>query len=430
MSSDESDGKVIELEHARRKRKPPDDELRYDEAGYRLGVSGKRVSDCKENAARLFDELAVRVRWNRMTRQQEVTVANMWMPITGNDDVTLQMLENAAADRGLKRLMVAPRLWSHATVYHPAWDWVTSKPWDEQSRLVDLLDTITLTYPVKRPLAARLLRAWSVGAVRAIDPNSSCVEQQGVLILQGEVQGYGKTRWVKRLVTIDSGIVLTGRWLNPHDRDSIQQGTRAWITELGELDATLKKADIAALKAFLTDSHDVYRTAYGRREARHRRTTAFVATLNPDTFLGDPTGNRRYWVIALDDIDAEHKVDMQQYWAECLTLAKAGEPHWLTRAETADLEESNEAHVPDSTLAQMVRRYWTVDRSVLGITLREVVAGLPSFDTRLPDKSQEIQIGYALKKIGARGRRTSEGRLYHVVRNAITSQPIGWQDEP
>ena len=45
--------------------------------------------------------------------------------------------------------------------------------------------------------------------------------------------------------------IKDGITLNPSDKDSVMQCVRNWIVELGELDATFRKSDIASLKSFI-----------------------------------------------------------------------------------------------------------------------------------------------------------------------------------
>jgi putative DNA primase/helicase len=45
------------------------------------------------------------------------------------------------------------------------------------------------------------------------------------------------------------GVVQDGMMLRPDDRDSVKQVVSHWLVELGELDATFRKSDIAQLKA-------------------------------------------------------------------------------------------------------------------------------------------------------------------------------------
>jgi putative DNA primase/helicase len=118
--------------------------------------------------------------------------------------------------------------------------------------------------------------------------------------------------------------------LDPAEKDAIRKATSTFIVELGELDSTTRKADVALLKAFLTESKDIYRTPYGRGHETFVRRTIYGASVNPDDFLKDPTGNRRFWPMPVTVTHPITDIDTQQVWAEAMHYAGKGEQWWLT----------------------------------------------------------------------------------------------------
>lgn len=214
--------------------------------------------------------------------------------------------------------------------YNPVATWIQSSPWDGTDRLAELYATVTVE-PSHEQLKQTLMKRWLISAVAAAyRPNGFAA--QGVLVFQGN-QGLGKTRWFKKLVPHDLDLLADGRSLNPHDKDSVLGSVQYWLVELAELDATFRKSDIAALKAFLTRDFDVIRKPYARGESHLPRKTVFFASVNPSHFLSDETGNRRYWTIPCVDINYEHDINMQQVWAQLYELYKQKEQHWLASDE-------------------------------------------------------------------------------------------------
>ncbi len=151
-----------------------------------------------------------------------------------------------------------------------------------------------------------------------------------VLVFQG-IQGHGKTSWFKSLVP--HHLRKDNLLFNPNNKDSVKQAISTWICELGELDATFRKSYIGDIKSFLSLDQDEIRLPYSAAPGRYPRRTVFFASVNDQRFLVDETGNRRFWVIAVQGLDHEHKVDMQQLFAEVMQWAEAGEQHWLTDEE-------------------------------------------------------------------------------------------------
>ena len=70
------------------------------------------------------------------------------------------------------------------------------------------------------------------------------VAAQGILVLQG-AQNIGKTTWLKKLVKGGPDVFLEGAVLQPDNKDSVLRVISHWIVELGELDATFRKADLS-----------------------------------------------------------------------------------------------------------------------------------------------------------------------------------------
>lgn len=172
--------------------------------------------------------------------------------------------------------------------------------------------------------------------------NDGTVGSEGILVLQGK-QGLGKTRWVKSLAPNKSWI-KTGIEIDPSDKDKVYQATKYWITELGELDGTLKR-DQAKLKAFFTESMDEYRRPYERKTEKYPRMTAFFGSVNSQQFLKDDTGNRRYWVVPCENILWDHGINLNELWGEAMYKLRVEKvPYWLTESEKEILNKNNEEY--------------------------------------------------------------------------------------
>src|SRR5690606_11359386 len=99
-------------------------------------------------------------------------------------------------------------------------------------------------------------------------------------------------------------------------KDSAIQLAGKWILELAAPSA-IRPAEVEAVKAYLTRTHDVFRPPYGRRAITVPRQCVFLATTNERQYLRDRTGNRRYWPVRCTAIDIEaFERDRDQIWAE------------------------------------------------------------------------------------------------------------------
>lgn len=235
---------------------------------------------------------------------------------------------------------------------HPAADWAMSKPWDGVGRFDDLFATLHVApeYDGHRDLMRKQLELWLIAGGKCLTLGRSShqgVAVQGVLVLQG-AQNAGKTRWFKSLVP-DSSWIAEGVTMDPSNKDSVITATSSFIVELGELDATTRKSDVAMLKSFLTRDVDEYRAPFGRKSEAYPRRTIYGATVNPSDFLVDATGNRRFWLMPVERIDQPEHIDMQQLWAEACSRAQSGEPHWMPpelQSRQAELARSFEKASP------------------------------------------------------------------------------------
>jgi putative DNA primase/helicase len=320
-----------------------------------------RPLDTLENWQKLTEWEGCKLSYNEMTRKIEFRA--QWAANVGSSDVVetnnLSQLISAGKRQELSEGMIADYALTLASEnsYHPVRDWIARKPWDGVSRLPEFCDTLVTTEDkISNKLKTMLISRWLVGAVQAAISNKPNA-QHGVLVLTGN-QGLGKTRWIKALCPDDAiaGAVKDGLMLDAKNPDSVRLATEQWISELGELDGTFRKSDIANLKAFVTSDADVYRMPYARSSNRYPRRTAFIASVNETQYLVDDTGNRRFWTIPVESIDYEHTVDMQQLWAEIEHYWREGALWYLTGADLDALNEHNESYSAVDPYQEVIRR--------------------------------------------------------------------------
>jgi Virulence-associated protein E/VirE N-terminal domain len=247
-----------------------------------------------------------------------------------------------------------PVLMTKRTI-NPVKDWILSAPWDGLSRIGYLCDTLTVAND-KRELSNALIKTWLIQCVAALDrakigcefyPNA-VPKYELILVLQGE-QGLSKTKWFGNLLPqslngerFSSRYIKDGSNLVLGDKDSIKQNISCWINELGELDATFRKSDIAALKAFCSNQTDTIRLPYAKTECSFKRSTSFCASVNDDKFLNDSTGSRRFAVIAVQAVGLiEDDSFKQQLWREVWELYAAGWQWWIDKDTEQAMQENN-----------------------------------------------------------------------------------------
>lgn len=369
------------------------------------------------NLAELCKRVGARVRYDVIKKDIEILIPGLATTVDNAKEASYNELYNClhrvkmpvgGFDGNLCSL-------ADANQYNPVTTWINSRPWDGVSRLQDFFDTVTAKKDSKLPdgssLKERLMRKWMISAVAAAFCPSGVVAR-GVLTFVSK-QNLGKTYWAKRLAPADLEVIADGLILNPADKDSVMSVVSKWIVELGEVDATFRKADIAALKGFISKDRDSLRRPYARTESKFARRTVFFASVNDEQFLHDPTGNTRWWTIHVEKLNNQHTIDMQQVWAEVHSLFAAGESWHLVPEELEVLNQHNKEHEAISPIHDIVdsafdwnspRTLWSKPMSATQIVIS---AGLD----KPTKKDVNEAAAYVTQRYGVETKRTGPSKL-------------------
>lgn len=312
-----------------------------------------RAHGTDDNLALLLAAYGVRIRYNEMARRIETWVADRRLVGELSGNTNLALIERLCTINAYPYTRVGGNLWSVAArdPYNPALDWIMESPWDGTSRLGELFQCLTLADPSKEEISALLFRKWMRGAVAILSGRATKFEH--VLVLVDPSGGIGKTRFFDSLCDEEFRASAT---LVVDDKDSLLEVTRKWLVELGEIAATFSKSDIEALKGFLSRSHDEIRPPYAREANVYPRRTAFFGSVNNVRFLADDTSNRRFWPIEVTAVNYQHRLNMQQVWAEALHQVEVGETWWLTPDENRAVGDHNEAFRSVDRVEEMIRQ--------------------------------------------------------------------------
>lgn len=325
--------------------------------------SGERTFSSAKGTAKnlkcLLNAYSVKLRYNEMTKGVEVTGQGDAIKGDLAASVSLSMVQDLAEINSypVKKVEGHIDTVAHSDTYHPAADWVRSRPWDGTSRIDELFATLELAEPTQKQTSYLLFRKWLIGAVSILTGKTTIFEH--VLVFVDPLGGIGKTRWFAALCPSD--FRATGISLDVNNKDSVLIAVSKWLVELGEIGSTFKKSDMEALKAFLSKSEDELRPAYGRTRNKYQRRTAFFGTVNDIKFLTDSTNNRRFWPIEVSNVNYLHTIDMQQLWAECEHLAEQGEIHYLTPQENEMMAIHNEDFKTVDPIEELIRARYDFD---------------------------------------------------------------------
>jgi len=241
---------------------------------------------------------------------------------------------------------------------HPVRDWLEHVRWDGTPRI----ETWTSTYLGADPTAFHhtVGALWLISAVARIFRPGAKADH--MLILEGP-QGARKSTALK---------VLAGEeWFTDElpelgSKDAAIHLQGIWIVEIAELDA-IGRAEVSRIKAFLTRTTDRFRPPYGRYTVEVPRQCVFAGTVNPDTYLRDETGNRRFWPLRCGTIDiASLARDRDHLWAEAVHRFREGAIWWIDDAVIlAEAAAAQEARYQADAWDARIDRWLTHDtRSV------------------------------------------------------------------
>lgn len=209
--------------------------------------------------------------------------------------------------------------------YHPVRDYLTALAWDGTPRL----DTMFVDYLGAENSAytrAVTRKTFAAAVARVMRPGC---KYDTMLVLVGD-QGRHKSTILAK---------MGGEWFSDSlrtfgDKDAMETIQGTWINEVAEMQA-MRKADVDAVKMFLSKTNDYYRAAYGRYTADRPRQCIFAGTTNSKECLVDITGARRFWVVDIDVIGRKKDVfrdldgERDQLWAEAAQRWQDGEALYL-----------------------------------------------------------------------------------------------------
>jgi putative DNA primase/helicase len=240
--------------------------------------------------------------------------------------------------------------------YHPIREYLEgcAEKWDGTERIGGMVgNQIPLRCEVL-PHHHRYFEVFLFGAVcRIMRPGC---KYDTALVLAGE-EGVRKSSLFQWLVPDQAWFL--GNMPPLGDKDALMAIQTAWIVEWAELD-NMRKAEVTAIKSFLTNQDDSYRAPYGKKMEKHPRKCVFAGTTNEFEFLISKTGNRRFMVLPVAKKPAQIDTDWigenrDQIWGEALTKCRM---HKYDGIKLLKLDESTEASQREDNLQYSPANEW------------------------------------------------------------------------
>jgi len=219
--------------------------------------------------------------------------------------------------------------------FNPVADYFDNLKWDSVPRLSKLLyryfeaDDTPLNDAISMKLLCAIVR-------RTKRPGCKYDHE---VVLQGD-QGARKSMFCEDVAVFPDLFTDAGDLAGSiKEQMEIAQGKQ--IIEFAEL-AGFSQNSRERNKAYLSRRVDRARLAYGHYAKDQPRSSVPIGTTNPGGYLNDPTGERRYWHVAVRKYDRDaFLADKDQLYAEAVAL----EPNARLWLDTAELEAAHDAIV-------------------------------------------------------------------------------------
>ena len=285
--------------------------------------------------------------------------------------------------------------------YHPVRDYL--------NRCADNVAPIDITNLSQRyfgtidPIHNEMMYRHLIGSVARVF-NPGCKKDEAV-VLQGP-QGIGKSTYWDHLY---GGDFFTDS-VNGTERDDLLVMHQFWACELAEIEQITGRKQAGELKAFLSRSIDTFREPYGRQSKKRPRSSVIVGSVNPQSFLVDDTGNRRFWVIPVkaDVIDCDRvESERDAIWAAAVQAYRNGETWYLPKEFSQRVNDLNENYRNEDSWLVPISNYLEYRHET---TVHEVLTKALEFEVSKINKRDEMRVASILSELGwKRGGRKNIG---------------------
>ncbi|MEI8047011.1 MAG: VapE domain-containing protein [Bacteroidota bacterium] len=359
--------------------------------------------------------LKYRFRNNTITGRLEYRfiTKKVWHQV--NDYIENSMLRELLKNKvrtnmsGLRNLLYS----DFCELFNPFTTYFESLPdWDEQTDYIaQLAETITTTH---QELWHTCFKKWLVAMVGCVLDEHTI--NQTVIVFSGK-QGVGKTTWMENLIPTELKQYLFSGTINPNNKDTLIHLSECMLINLDELE-NLNRSEIGSLKELITKTHIRIRRAYGHNNETLPRCASFAGSVNTAQFLNDTTGSRRFLSFEVTDIKYDHRVSLNDVYAQALQLFKSGFRFWFNRDEIGAINQNNEQYQLRSPEEELLLTWFescTKENANAFLTASQILAKLADKAKINVSDSSVNKLGKALIKNNYL-RFKSNGKLLYALR--------------
>jgi hypothetical protein len=174
--------------------------------------------------------------------------------------------------------------------------------WDGRDHVGEMFSHIALK-EFNNMEAAEIFKEWGANLFRRL---YNPLEQNRLIIFKGK-QGEGKDTLVHHLLK-GFGRYFKNMSVSKRVEENYQVMSQALCLNIAEFDQTAR-VDVSTLKDIITKDSGLFRKPYARAPEDEKFHCSFVSTCNIDDILRDYTGNRRFVIFEVLDIDWDYPKD-------------------------------------------------------------------------------------------------------------------------
>jgi predicted P-loop ATPase len=267
---------------------------------------------------------------------------------------------------------------------------------DENQYIVQLAQTLTPTNPEKWN---EYLSKWLMGVAANALQDISC-QNHTCLVLTGE-QGKFKTTWLDYLCPQSlKSYLFTGK-IDPQSKDTLTLIAEYLFINIDDQLKALNKRDENELKNLITTPTVKYRRPYDVYIEEYPHLASFMASVNGNDFLTDPTGSRRFLPFEVINVDlkAVEKINMDNVFSEVMWMLNHGHRYWFVDDEITELHRiSRQFHVQTVEYEMLMQGFQKPeDTEEYYMTTSQILTYLQGYTSiRLGEK----RMGEAIAKAG------------------------------
>ena len=212
------------------------------------------------------------------------------------------------------------------------------RPWDGVTDYIGrLADTVKAR---DQEFWRESFRRWLVGLVACALYDEAL--NQLVLILYSE-QGKGKSSWLRRLLPPALSEYYHNGMIDPANKDDLMLLSTRLLINMEEFEG-VRQGDVASLKRITGQDIVTQRRVYDIQAEQYVRRASFAASTNNRQCMQDLSGNRRFLLSELAEIDYRTPVDHEGVYSQALALLHSGFQYWYEGEEISSLNRRNERH--------------------------------------------------------------------------------------